>query len=103
MFVPARGRLVMSQRNRGIELVKPLGDKVARTHAVEPTFALGLVLAPDTEWAEKAISQSEVFPKGKHDDIHDSMTQALSWLRRLGLIVHNFEAAAEEREPAEHR
>jgi hypothetical protein len=31
------------------------------------------------------------------------MTQALSWLRSHGLIIHNFEAAAEEREAAEHK
>jgi hypothetical protein len=31
------------------------------------------------------------------------MTQAIAWLRRHGLIMHNFEAAAEEREAAEHR
>ena len=45
---------------------------MARTHAVEPAFAAGLIYAPDAEWADKLISQSEVFPKGKHDDMHDS-------------------------------
>lgn len=86
-----------------VELYKPVGDKVARTHAVEPTFAAGLVYAPDSEWADKAISQSEVFPKGKHDDIHDSMTQALQWMRQQGLISHNFEVSAELREAMQHR
>jgi phage terminase large subunit-like protein len=76
---------------------------VSRTHAVEPTFAAKPVYAPDTEWSEAAISQSEVFPKGKHDDIHDSMTQAISSLRRHGLIAHNFEIAAELRESMAHR
>lgn len=81
-----------------IELVKPVGDKVARAHAVEPSFAAGLVYAPDEDWAEKVIAQAEVFPKGKHDDLVDSSTQALQWLRRSGLIAHNFEVAAELRE-----
>jgi predicted phage terminase large subunit-like protein len=86
-----------------IELIKPIGDKVARTHAVEPSFAAGLIYATDDDFAEKLIAQSEVFPKGKHDDMHDSMTQALQWLRRSGLISHNFEVAAELREAMEHR
>lgn len=81
-----------------IELVKPVGDKVARAHAVEPAFAAGLVYAPDEDWADKVIAQAEVFPKGKHDDLVDSTTQALQWLRRSGLIAHNFEIAAELRE-----
>ena len=95
-----------------IELIKPVGDKVARTHAVEPSFAAGLVFAPaDIEddqivfpdWAQRAINQSASFPKAPRDDIHDSMTQALSWLRRQGLIAHNFEMAAELREAMEFR
>jgi predicted phage terminase large subunit-like protein len=86
-----------------VELVSPVGDKVARTHAVEPTFAAGMVYAPDAIWAENAISQSEMFPKGKRDDIHDSMTQALTWMRRQGLISHDFEVAAELKEQMMHR
>lgn len=81
-----------------IQLVKPVGDKVARAHAVEPSFAAGLVYAPDEDWAEKVIAQAEVFPKGKHDDLVDSASQALQWLRQSGLISHNFEVAAELRE-----
>jgi len=86
-----------------VELIKVNKDKVARTHAVEPAFAAGLVYAPDAEWAEKLISQSEVFPKGKHDDMHDSATMAIQWLRQQGLISHNFEVAAELREAMQHR
>lgn len=81
-----------------IELVKPVGDKVSRTHAVEPAFAAGLIYAPDEDWSEKVIDESELFPKGAHDDRHDSMTQAISWMRRQGLISHNFEFNAELRE-----
>jgi len=81
-----------------IQLVKPVGDKVARAHAVEPSFAAGLIYAPDTEWAEKVISQAEVFPKGKHDDLVDSSTQALQFLRQNGLIAHNFEEDAVDRD-----
>jgi len=44
-----------------------------------------------------------VFPKGKHDDMHDSATMAIQWLRQQGLISHNFEVAAELREAMQHR
>lgn len=86
-----------------IQLVKPVGDKVARAHAVEPSFAAGLVYAPDEDWAEKMIAQAEVFPKGKHDDLVDSASMALKFLRESGLIAHNFETAAELRDAMEFR
>ncbi len=86
-----------------IQLVKPVGDKVARAHSVEPSFAAGLVYAPDEDWAEKVIAQAEVFPKGKHDDLVDSATQALQFLRQSGLIAHNFETAAELRDAMEFK
>lgn len=86
-----------------IQLVKPVGDKVARAHAVEPSFAAGLVYAPDEDWAEKVIAEAEVFPKGKRDDLVDSSTQALQFLRTNGLISHNFEVAAELRDAMEFR
>lgn len=89
--------------NWGIELIKPIGDKVARAHAVEPSFAAGLVYAPDEDWAEKVIAQAETFPKGKHDDLVDGLTQGLQWLRRSGLVSHDFEVAAEMRQLLEHK
>lgn len=95
-----------------IELIKPVGDKIARTHAVEPSFAAELIYAPAEiedgmvafpDWAQKLINQTASFPKAPHDDMHDSMTQALSWMRQQGLISHNFESAAELREAMEFK
>lgn len=96
-------RRLYLEDNWSIEMVKPVGDKVARVHAVEPAFAAGLVFAPDEDWAEKVIAEFEIFPKGKHDDLVDSSSQALQWLRNSGLIAHNFEVSAEMREAMEHR
>jgi predicted phage terminase large subunit-like protein len=71
----------------GVELVNPgNADKVARTYAVQATFSNGVVYAPDKDWAEKVITQCEQFPKAKHDDLVDSMTQALKYLRERNLI-----------------
>lgn len=83
-----------------VQLVETNRDKVTRAHAVEPTFAAGLVYATDDDWAEKFIAECEVFPKGKHDDRVDALTQGLKFLRENGLIAHNFELAAEYRDAA---
>lgn len=62
-------------------------DKMARLVAVEPMFAGGLIYAPDTTWAEMVISELSQMPKGKYDDLGDSTTQALIYLRRSGIAM----------------
>jgi predicted phage terminase large subunit-like protein len=96
-------RRLYSEDDWDVELVPVTGDKVARTHAVAPLFSHGLVYAPDISWADKLITQSELFPRDDHDDMHDSMTQALFWLRKNRLLSHDFESAAEEREQMMHK
>lgn len=71
----------------GVELINPGSlDKVARAYAIQPIFSNGTVYAPDRDWADKVITQSENFPKVAHDDLVDSMTQALKFLRERNLI-----------------
>lgn len=67
-------------------LVKPRGDKVSRAISVQGLFEEGLIYAPDREWAQMLIDTCASFPKGRHDDLVDSTTQALRWLRDNGLI-----------------
>lgn len=86
-----------------VQLVDVNRDKVSRAHAVEPAFAAGLVFAPDEDWADKFIDECEVFPKGKHDDRVDALTQGIKYLRDNGLISHNFEVSAELRDAMQHR
>lgn len=81
-----------------VEMVEPKGDKVARVYSVEPIFSAGLVYAPyevydvstgawnTRRWCDEVITQAEVFPKGAHDDSVDSMSMALSWLKRAGML-----------------
>ena len=68
-----------------IQLVRPAGDKVARALSVQPLFSQGLIFAPVKDWAEVPINQAATFPKGKYDDLVDSMTMALRHLRDPGL------------------
>lgn len=87
----------------GIQLVPVKGDKVARALAVQPTFAQLLVYAPARDWAEMVIDEMAVFPKGKHDDLTDSATQAMKYLRDVGLAQTDDEAHREERRAVEHK
>ena len=61
-------------------------DKIARLNAVADMFASGMVWVPDTRWAEELIEEVASFPSGEHDDLVDSMTQALLRFRKGGFI-----------------
>jgi len=41
------------------------------------------------------VAQCATFPKGKHDDLHDTVTQALNWLRGTGMLQRGAERTAE--------
>lgn len=75
-------------------------DKIARLNAVSDLFASGHVWVPNTHWAEELIEEVASFPSGEHDDLVDSMSQALLRYRRGGFIQL---ASDEEDEPREHR
>lgn len=73
-------------------------DKIARAHSIVPLFAGGLIYAPDRAYADMVITQCENFPKAKHDDLMDTVSQALSYMRRSGLIIRGEEWTAEVEE-----
>ena len=75
-------------------------DKIARLNAVADMFASGHVWVPNTHWAEELIEEVASFPSGEHDDLVDSMTQALLRYRRGGFIQL---ASDEEDEPKSFR
>jgi predicted phage terminase large subunit-like protein len=93
----------------GIELVNPRTgfikspDKVARLQTVVHLFAEGLIYAPDKEWAEAMIKQCALVPRSLHDDLADSMTQALIYLRRTGWAIKRSERAIEMEEEVKYR
>jgi len=61
-------------------------DKIARLNAVADIFASGRVWVPRTHWAEELVEEVASFPSGEHDDLVDSMTQALLRFRRGGFV-----------------
>ena len=74
-------------------------DKVSRVHAVAPLFESGVVWIPDERWAEEMVEECAQFPFGEHDDLVDSMTQALMRFRQ-GNFVRLLDD--EEDEPTDH-
>ena len=86
-----------------IRLCPVKGDKVARALAVQPTFSQLMVYAPARDWADMVIDEMEVFPKGKYDDLTDSATQAMKYLRDVGLAQTDEEAHHAEIESVTHK
>ena len=82
--------LVFELRAMGIpvqEYVPSKGnDKIARLNAVADMFASGRVWVPNTAWADELVEEVASFPSGEHDDLVDSMTQALLRFRRGGFV-----------------
>ena len=63
-------------------------DKHARVNSVAPLFESGMIWAPTQKFADEVIEECAAFPHGDHDDLVDSMTQAVMRFRQGGLIQH---------------
>ena len=92
----ANGPAVIATLKRevnGIIPVNPQGSKVARAQAVTPVIESGNVFLPKhKEFSYDLIEEAAAFSSGKHDDMVDSMSQALSRLankRQAGISSVN--------------
>ena len=80
----------------GVHMYDPKSqDKIARLYSVQHLFAEGLVYAPIKQWAEMVMAQVGQFPKGKHDDLVDTVSMAMRHLRDSGSILRPEEWRAE--------
>lgn len=78
----------------GVLLTDPgAQDKLARLYSVQHIFAEQMVYAPSKSWAEMVIRQVSQFPKGKHDDLVDTVSAGVSYLRKAGLLTRGPEWA----------
>lgn len=98
----ASGISVVQEMRRRVENIPvwetpPKGDKVARAYAVQPAFEAGKVYAMANgdeddwtwkPWAQTVIAECAAFPAGEHDDLMDSVSQALRHVRDLGIVLH---------------
>lgn len=89
-----------SNEKFGVQGVSPKGDKIARAHAVSNLFENGVISAPNRWWAQIAIDQMSIFPRGAHDDLPDATFQAIKFLRDTGWAMRTNEYE-EEIEPKE--
>ena len=82
-------------------LIEPKGDKWSRAQSVQPTFSQEMVYVPvlagqHRQWAQDVIDEMAIFPKGKHDDLTDAMTQGIKFLRDRGLLRQDNEVRQEK-------
>ena len=67
-------------------------DKLARSQAVTPLIEAGKVFLPESApWLADFLDELAAFPTGVHDDIVDSVTQALNYLRHQTNTVEVYE------------
>ena len=89
-------RRMYGHEDFAVQLVDPKSqDKLSRLYSVQHLFAEGLIYAPDRAWADQVITQTSTFPKGKHDDLVDTVSMALRHLRELGMLVRGAEWTAD--------
>ena len=89
-------RRMYGHEDFAVQLVDPKSqDKLSRLYSVQHLFAEGLIYAPDRAWVDQVITQTSTFPKGKHDDLVDTVSMALRHLRELGMLVRGAEWTAD--------
>lgn len=99
-------RLLQTNPRFGVDLIDPKkgGDKVARANSVEYMFQQGMVWAPTSrKFASDVIDQCAIFPRGAHDDLVDTVTQLLRYLRDRNFLVTKQETLVERFGAAQYR
>lgn len=80
--------LIDELQRRGLPVIKyrGKGDKISRMQGASPTFQQGRVWFPKRQWAKEVIGKLCKFPAGKHDDVADSTSQAVTWVMTNALV-----------------
>lgn len=86
-------------RVRGIKRNSNAGDKISRAHNITHVFEGGRVWVPcnmievdgkltyrPKPWAQEVIDQCAIFPNGTHDDLVDTVIDAVAYLRMRSSI-----------------
>lgn len=86
----ASGQSVIQELQRmGLPVVPftPDRDKVSRAYAAQPFFVAGKIwMKKNQRFAEEVMEDLSAFPRGEHDDIPDSVSQAMIYFRQLWLL-----------------
>ncbi len=103
-------RLYGNINSFSVEEVNPdqWGDKISRVTAVQHMFADGMIYASGRKlesgkleprnFAKPVIDQMAVFPYAAHDDLTDTASMALLYLRQVGFLERRDEFAMRQRE-----
>lgn len=81
--------LIQEMRRRGLPVVPylPDKDKLTRLHACTPFFTAGRVYVPQNkDYAEELVADVCAYPAIAHDDIVDTVSQAILWLRDTSYV-----------------
>jgi len=96
--------LIPELQKRGVPVVPymPEKDKYFRLQACTPFFQAGRVFIPENRsWAGELVEEVISFPSAPHDDLTDTVSQAILWLRDHFKIDHEgygYSLAEEEEE-----
>ena len=87
--------IIDTLRNKvaGIIPITPDGGKEVRASAVTPLWEAGNVYVPHPLWKpeiEDMLEEIFAFPNAPHDDYVDAMTQALNYMQKNTVEIHNF-------------
>lgn len=76
--------LAQELRRAGLPVarIKVQDSKFVRAHAASLVLERGCVFYVKRKWAQEVISQCGNFPADEHDDMVDTVTMALLWLRK---------------------
>ncbi len=120
---------IYTAKNWSVQMIPARGDKWVRAQAALPVFTDEMVYAPgqwhctahgkahcDVEncaisgaewrwrdWVQEVIDEMATFPRGAHDDLVDSCTMALNYLRRRGIAIRREERDAIEEDLARYK
>ena len=96
-------RRLYGHEDWAVQLINPGAiDKMARLYSVQHLFSDGMIYAPEKQWSNLVINQCATFPKAKHDDLVDTVSQALRHLRDLGLLARANEVRADIADQMRH-
>lgn len=94
--------LVPELQNRGYPCIgfspRQYGDKAERLNACSPFFKSGRIWVPDSqEFTHDLVSETSQVPHAPHDDLCDTMTQAILYMRdSFGLSHSAYESEQED-------
>jgi predicted phage terminase large subunit-like protein len=94
--------LIQELRRMGVPVQEYMptkgNDKISRLNSVADIFASGFVWAPETRWADELIDDVASFPAGTHDDLVDTVSQAMLRFRQGGFIGTKLDEPEEDRQ-----